>query len=304
MSGPARFGNYAGDQSCLCRTENDRRRALSLKRTGSRPPGETELNSTRRKTTIPMTEQSRALTVLPQAVGFTDGQKSILADKLDPAYLKKRDQAGQELTYIEGWRVIDRANAILGFDGWDRETVELTKTVVETYPKTYFDKAARKKVVVKDETGEPVQMHRVGYLARVRITVRAGETVVVREGTGHGQGTAQDPTMAYESAIKEAETDATKRALMTLGNQFGLALYDKERRDVDTPAYVIRAEAAALAGDQVQQLRDLIVATKADESKFLAHVKVESLEAIPAAQFEAVRQLLLAKRKQVRGAAA
>ena len=78
----------------------------------------------------------------------------------------------------------------------------------------------------------------------------------------------------------------------------------KERRDVDTPAYVIRAEAGTLSGDQIQQLRDLIAATKTDEAKFLAHVKVESLEAIPAAQFETVRQLLLAKRRQVRGAAA
>ena len=39
-------------------------------------------------------------------------------------------------------------------------------------------------------------------------------------------------TGAHESAIKEAETDATKRALMTFGNQFGLALYDKEQREV------------------------------------------------------------------------
>lgn len=252
-----------------------------------------------------MTKQSTALTVLPNtAVGFNDGQKSILSDKLDPSFLKTREQAGQELTYIEGWRVIDRANAILGFDGWDRETVLLTQTVSETYPKTFFDKQQRKKIVVKDEAGESVQMHRVGYLAKVRITVRAGEVVVVREGTGYGQGTGQDPNMAHEGAVKEAETDATKRALMTLGNQFGLALYDKERRDVDTPAYVIRAETAALAGDQVQQLRDLIAATKTDETKFLAHIRAESLEAIPAVQFETVRNLLLAKRRQVRGAAA
>lgn len=249
-------------------------------------------------------KSSTALTVLPPAVGFTDGQRAILADKLDPSFLKTREQAGQELTYIEGWRVIDRANAILGFDGWDRETVLLERTVAETYPKTFFDKQSRKKVVVKDEAGEPVQMHRVGYLAKVRITVRAGETIVVREGTGYGQGTGQDPNMAHEGAVKEAETDATKRALMTLGNQFGLALYDKERRDVDTPAYVIRAEAGTLSGDQIQQVRELIAATKTDEAKFLAHIRAESIEAIPAVQFETVRNLLLAKRKQVRQGAA
>jgi hypothetical protein len=30
--------------------------------------------------------------------------------------------------------------------------------------------------------------------------------------------------------LKEVETDATKRALTTFGNLFGLALYDMERR--------------------------------------------------------------------------
>jgi len=37
---------------------------------------------------------------------------------------------------------------------------------------------------------------------------------------------------AHENALKEAETDATKRALTTFGNLFGLALYDKEQAGV------------------------------------------------------------------------
>jgi hypothetical protein len=43
---------------------------------------------------------------------------------------------------------------------------------------------------------------------------------------------------ALESAAKEAETDAMKRALMTFGNPFGLALYDKTQANVgfDEPA--------------------------------------------------------------------
>ena len=41
-----------------------------------------------------------------------------------------------------------------------------------------------------------------------------------------------DLGLAHESALKEAETDAMKRALMTFGNPFGLALYDKQQRQV------------------------------------------------------------------------
>lgn len=37
---------------------------------------------------------------------------------------------------------------------------------------------------------------------------------------------------AHALAAKEAETDATKRALSTFGNSFGLALYDRDRKGV------------------------------------------------------------------------
>jgi recombination DNA repair RAD52 pathway protein len=37
------------------------------------------------------------------------------------------------------------------------------------------------------------------------------------------------PGQAHELALKGAETDATKRALATFGNPFGLALYDRDR---------------------------------------------------------------------------
>jgi hypothetical protein len=69
----------------------------------------------------------------------------------------------------------------------------------------------------------------------VRITVRAGEAIIVREGIGTGVGRSAAAETAHEIALKAAETDATKRALATFGNPFGLALYDKERRGVTKP---------------------------------------------------------------------
>src|SRR5262249_13078710 len=63
------------------------------------------------------------------------------------------------------------------------------------------------------------------YLTRIRISVRAGDQVVVREGSGAGEATAASPGLAHEFAAKAAETDATKRALSTFGNRFGLSLY-------------------------------------------------------------------------------
>ena len=72
----------------------------------------------------------------------------------------------------------------------------------------------------------------ITYIARVRITITAGNRTLIREGSGAGHGIDIDQGLAHESALKEAETDATKRALMTFGNPFGLALYDKQQRHV------------------------------------------------------------------------
>ncbi|MEB3360517.1 MAG: Rad52/Rad22 family DNA repair protein [Synechococcaceae cyanobacterium] len=50
------------------------------------------------------------------------------------------------------------------------------------------------------------------------------------------RGCDVDLDQAHESALKEAETDAMKRALMTFGNPFGLALHDKAQRQVSSAA--------------------------------------------------------------------
>jgi hypothetical protein len=69
--------------------------------------------------------------------------------------------------------------------------------------------------------------HEAAYTAKVRVSVRAGNIIIVREGSGSGEAKAPTPGQAHELALKGAETDATKRA--TFGNPFGLALYDREQ---------------------------------------------------------------------------
>jgi len=147
---------------------------------------------------------------------FTEAQKSALAAPLSSAHVKKRDQGGRKVSYIEGWMAIDEANRIFGFDGWTRETVDI-RQVAERERKIGQSQ--------KDGWG-------VSYIAKVRIVAFAGDTIVTREGVGAGHGIDVDLGQAHESAIKEAETDAMKRALMTFGNPFGLALYDKEQTNV------------------------------------------------------------------------
>lgn len=132
---------------------------------------------------------------------------------LDARHVKSRSQSGRSLSYVEGWWVIAEANRIFGFDGWQRETIEMREV--------------RPPELVKSSNGK--ETWRVGFIAKVRVTVGG----VIREGTGFGAGALPDLGEAYESAIKEAETDAMKRAFMTFGNPFGLALYDKAQENVD-----------------------------------------------------------------------
>lgn len=52
-----------------------------------------------------------------------------------------------------------------------------------------------------------------------------GGVTIFCEGHGSGEGRGASPGEVHEIALKEAETDATKRALATFGRPFGLELY-------------------------------------------------------------------------------
>jgi len=196
-----------------------------------------------------------------------------LEKPLDRKHVKSRQQAGRDLSYIEGWHAIAEANRIFGFDGWGRETM-------------YCKEVAR-----YDYNGK----NKVGYEACVRVTVDLNNNGkierIIREGTGHGSGIAKDLFDCIEGAAKEAETDAMKRALMTFGNQFGLALYDKTQSNVEDVIEVITI-------DQATVIHDLIAETGTDKDKFLQWLKVESIQKIPAAHYNAAIAALNKKKEK------
>ena len=143
-------------------------------------------------------------------MALTETQTKSLTAKLTRRYVKVRESSGASVSYVEGWHAIAEANRIFGFDSWDRQTLS---------PRCHWAHL---------QYGETLCF----YSTKVRITVRAGETVTVREGIGTGFGRAQQPELAHDIALKAAETDATKRALATFGNPFGLALYDRDQTQV------------------------------------------------------------------------
>ena len=173
-------------------------------------------------------------------------QSASLAAPLNRANVQTRSQAGRSLNYLEGWVAIREANRIFGFDGWQRETIEL-RCVAESQRPIGRDQ--------KPGWG-------VTYIARVRIRLGSqvsGAPSLVREGSGAGHGIDVDLGLAHESALKEAETDAMKRALMTFGNPFGLALYDKQQRQVTSSVREERGpqrQGVSRQGGQPQQVEE------------------------------------------------
>ena len=136
---------------------------------------------------------------------FNEEQKKLLNQKINKDNVSFRNGGGgQQLAYVESWHVIQEANRIFGFDGWSCETLE-AGLVSES----------------KDSYGNSI----FSYIAKVRVTV--GNVIREGYGSGHGRGGKMTDGEKHESAIKEAESDALKRAMKSFGDQFGLSLYDK-----------------------------------------------------------------------------
>lgn len=203
---------------------------------------------------------------------FNDEQKKQLGRPLSAAHVRERKGPFGPLSYVEGWKAIEEANRIFGFDGWDRNTFRMDRVDDHQYT---------------NEKG--VEMWSVSYMSSVAVCAGG----VVRQGTGFGQGIAKDKGQAIESAIKEAETDATKRALMTFGYPFGLALYDKEKANVSDliEQWMI---------DEIQRLAEEVSPDDWQERirVWLDKAKVETLEDLTARQGNTLLEAIQAQHAQ------
>jgi len=166
---------------------------------------------------------------------FTKEQTEQLNQPIDPKVVAFRQQGNMQLAYLESWYVINEANRIFGFDGWQSETVQLDCVQSDDFCVT--------------------------YIAKVRVTI--GDVIREGVGAGHGKGKSVNLGDKHESAVKEAESDARKRAFMQFGSQFGLSLYDrtkawknpkKDRTPVSTQNLTIVAKDAILKASTRQRL--------------------------------------------------
>ena len=110
-----------------------------------------------------------------------------LNQKLGPEYISQRPGpgGGPKLTYAEGWKIINLANEVFGFNGWSSSIVNLTTDFVD-----YNEESRR---------------YNVGATAIVRVTLRDG---VFHEDLGYG--------MLENSKSKGAALDKVRESTLTI----------------------------------------------------------------------------------------
>jgi DNA recombination protein Rad52 len=133
-------------------------------------------------------------------LALTTDQIAELKKPLDEKRIERRKAKFGQVEYLPTWDIIQRANEIFGYGGWNRQIVRLEKVFEEENEGTY----------------------NVAYLCEYRIII--GD--IVHEDVGFGTAVNYpEPTAAYEKAVKTAVSDALKRCFRALGPQFGLTLY-------------------------------------------------------------------------------
>ncbi|SCV74366.1 BQ2448_6798 [Microbotryum intermedium] len=141
-----------------------------------------------------------------EPVKWQQQTQRMLNKTLGPEFISNRSgPSGSKLTYIEGWKVINLANEIFGFNGWYSSVKELTVDYIDFVEKT--------------------ERYNVSASAIIHVRMPDG---AYHEDVGCGSAENQKTkSIALEKAKKEAVTDGTKRALRNFGKVMGNCMYDK-----------------------------------------------------------------------------
>jgi len=165
---------------------------------------------------------------------FNDKQNQVLAYELDSSRIKSRSKGNINLSYLEGFDIIETANKIFGYGNWEYKISKLEQ--------------------VSQEANQN-QNTVICYKAIITVLVYdlQHSKQISREDVGFGTGIAKTLADAHEGGAKEAVTDAIKRTLRSFGNQFGNSLYDKSRQhQVNTPSQNYQQQPTQLQQPQQQ----------------------------------------------------
>lgn len=130
-----------------------------------------------------------------------------LEKNLGPEFISSRPGAGgQKVYYLGAEKVINLANEVFGFNGWNSSIQNIQIDFVDEHP----------------QTGKVT----LGLSVIVRVTLKDG-TYHEDVGYGHVEN-AKGKAAAFEKAKKQGTSDALKRTLRNFGRVLGNCVYDKD----------------------------------------------------------------------------
>lgn len=135
---------------------------------------------------------------------LNEKQYDQLLKPINPNRVSKRTGGGgKQLSYVSVWDVKAHLTRIFGFGGWSWEVTD-----------TAF--------VFEEKVEDNEKMWVVAYKALGTLSIHSLNVKFAEAAVGVSRGSRGD---AHDNAIKNAESDAIKRAAINLGDQFGLSLY-------------------------------------------------------------------------------
>lgn len=144
---------------------------------------------------------------------LTDLKKGLNVDSV-----RTRKVGNTLIPFLEGDVVIQTANRIFGHDGW---------SVTPQGPVERFEVGTH----VKNNKETITFTYTVPVLCEFHGLLEDGTVHTIRKGDIGKNSTYSEKVQEHEMAISGCATDALKRSMRHLGNQFGLTLYDKNGED-------------------------------------------------------------------------
>lgn len=150
-----------------------------------------------------------------------------LRQPLDMSRVKRRQAPGMgSVPYLEGYDVIDRANAIFGF-AWSFDVIGEPVIVRWQKKVLIWNQQEKRKLPSLDANGN-VQTEEVGLVYITgKVSIDLDGKLYNHADLGRCVFTGDTPE-ALDMALAGSVTDCLKRCFRQMGEQFGNLLYDKE----------------------------------------------------------------------------
>jgi Rad52/22 family double-strand break repair protein len=170
-----------------------------------------------------------------------------VAKLLEPINEKRVSTDGKGFSHVEAYELRAQMTRLFGFARWSEDVTE--QALIFEDERTLLKKDYKTKQPIP---GTEYQAWTVAYRSVVRVTVCAPDGTILCTYTEGATGEASNQPSrgdAHDLALKTSQSQAFKRAVVNLGDAFGISLYRKG----STQALVFRTLVAPTEGNKAPE---------------------------------------------------